>query len=372
MKVLVAGDYCPQYRVAELFEKGEFETVLGEVKELINDSDYSIVNFECPVTNGNEKAIDKIGPNLCCSHKGVEALKWAGFDCVTLANNHFYDYGDTGVKNTIEACVKYAINHVGGGEDYKTASSTLHKKINDKTLAVINCCEHEFSIATDKSGGSNPLNPIQQFYAIQEAKKQSDVVIVIVHGGHEHFQLPSPRMQETYRFFIDAGADAVVNHHQHCFSGYEFYHDKPIIYGLGNFCFDEKGSNGGIWNEGYIVAIDFSDSVKIEIFPYNQCDNKPTVALLPKDVYDMRLKEINTIIKDKEQLSKHLKDYYDSCHKQMSYIFEPIRNRLYNSLRYRGILPSLVSNKRKLMAFNYINCESHRDKLLSFLEDFYE
>jgi poly-gamma-glutamate synthesis protein (capsule biosynthesis protein) len=45
-------------------------------------------------------------------------------------------------------------------------------------------------------------------------------------------------MVETYRFFIEAGADAVVNHHQHCICGYEVYKGKPIFYGLGNFCFD--------------------------------------------------------------------------------------------------------------------------------------
>lgn len=43
-------------------------------------------------------------------------------------------------------------------------------------------------------------------------------------------------MQEIYRFFVDIGADAVINHHQHCYSGYEVYKEKPIFYGLGNFC----------------------------------------------------------------------------------------------------------------------------------------
>ena len=84
----------------------------------------------------------------------------------------------------------------------------------------------------------NPLLPIQQFYKIQEAKENADYVLVIVHGGIEHYQLPTSRMIETYRFFIDAGADAVVNHHQHCYSGYERYKSKPIIYGLGNLLFD--------------------------------------------------------------------------------------------------------------------------------------
>ncbi len=61
MKVLVAGDFCPQNRVAALFDKGNYASVLGEVKPIIEQADYSIVNFECPVTKGSEKPIEKQG-----------------------------------------------------------------------------------------------------------------------------------------------------------------------------------------------------------------------------------------------------------------------------------------------------------------------
>ncbi len=54
MKVLVAGNFCPQYRVSELLEREEYQSVLGEVKNIVKDVDYSIVNFECPVTKGGE------------------------------------------------------------------------------------------------------------------------------------------------------------------------------------------------------------------------------------------------------------------------------------------------------------------------------
>ena len=53
------------------------------------------------------------------------------------------------------------------------ASKILYKEIAGMTLAIINCCEHEFSIATEKTAGSNPLNPIKQYYAIKEAKEKA-------------------------------------------------------------------------------------------------------------------------------------------------------------------------------------------------------
>jgi Putative enzyme of poly-gamma-glutamate biosynthesis (capsule formation) len=239
ISVLIAGDFCPQRRVSALFDKGDYVSVLGGIRASVMDADYRIVNFECPVSMGDEPPIIKRGPNLRCSEKGLEAIKWAGFDCVTLANNHFYDFGYDGVVNTLDACRKSHLDAVGGGVNLAEASAVLYKEVGDKTLAIINCCEHEYSVATVNTAGSNPLDPIQQYRTIVEARKSADYVLVIVHGGHEMWPLPSPRMVQTYQFFIDAGADAVVNHHQHCFSGYEVYKNKPIFYGLGNFCFDK-------------------------------------------------------------------------------------------------------------------------------------
>ena len=254
MIILIAGDYCPRGRVISFFDKNDYSYVLSDVKNIIDKVDYSIVNFECPVVSADAKPIPKLGPNLHCSLSGAEAIKWVGFDCVTLANNHFYDYGKEGVEQSINGFDSLGIDHVGGGLNLNEASKILYKEIFGKRLAIINCCEHEFSIASDTTAGSNPLNPIQQYYSIQEARKNADYVLVIVHGGHELFQLPSLRMVETYRFFIETGADAVVNHHQHCYSGYEIWKGKPIFYGIGNFLFDGFKNMKSIWNEGYFVV----------------------------------------------------------------------------------------------------------------------
>lgn len=369
MIIIIAGDFCPQNRVGELIEKDDFPTVFGETKDVLSKADYCIVNFECPVCKGGEAPLEKQGPNLCCTSKGIEAIKWAGFDCVTLANNHFYDYCDAGVVNTIEKCTQESIDTVGGGMNLKEASSILFKKIEGKILAIINCCEHEFSIASETHGGSNPLNPVQQYYAIKQARENADFVLVIVHGGHEHWQLPSPRMKETYRFFIDAGADAVVNHHQHCFSGFEVYQGKPIFYGLGNFCFDRKGNWGKKWHEGLLLMLTFeAEKVGFEIYPYRQCFDRPSVEFLEKGAYDVQLVELNRILRDEKRLEEETKKYYASVEDKMSEVFEPCDGKYYLAGKRRGWLPSLISKKRKLLAENLICCESHRDKMMYYLE----
>lgn len=370
MKILIAGDFCPRERVAEIFEREDYSNVLSEIRELTSNVDYSIVNFECPVVTCSSNPIEKQGPNLKCTSNGVAAIKYAGFDCVTLANNHFYDFGESGVKETLITLDRFNISHVGGGMNIQEASQILYKEISGKKIAIINCCEHEFSIASAMKAGSNPLNPVRQYYAIQEARCNADNVIVIVHGGHEHFQLPSLRMVETYRFFIDAGADAVVNHHQHCYSGYEVYNGKPIFYGLGNFCFDNHNKRCGIWTEGYMVLIDFGNETPIfTLLPYIQCSNEPKVKMLPKTAFNSRFTELNSQICNPSKLREALNKYYLETARGYSNIFEPINNRFYLGAKRRGWLPSFISKDRKLKAYNFILCESHRDKLQFWFEN---
>ena len=96
MKIVVAGDLLPFGRVADLFDQKQYEIVFGQVREHIKEADYSIVNLECPICNGGEIPIEKFGPSHKCSDSVIGAILYAGFDCVTLANNHFRDYGDKG------------------------------------------------------------------------------------------------------------------------------------------------------------------------------------------------------------------------------------------------------------------------------------
>lgn len=71
--------------MAIAFEEENYAMVLNEVQNLTTQADYSIVNFECPVVTSDAEPILKCGPNLRCTSNGVKALKYAGFDCVTLA-----------------------------------------------------------------------------------------------------------------------------------------------------------------------------------------------------------------------------------------------------------------------------------------------
>lgn len=371
MIIIVAGDFVPCNRVAHLLENEAFETVFGEVKPLLSQVDYSIVNLEAPVICGQPTPIEKTGPNLRCSPKAIESLIWAGFDCVTLANNHFRDQGQQGVNETFASCERYGLNYVGGGINLEGASHILYHEIEGKVLAIVNFCENEWSIACGNYGGASPLNPVRNYYQIQEARNKADNVLVIVHGGVEGYQYPTPRMQETYRFFVDAGADVVVNHHQHCYSGYEVYRGKPIFYGIGNFCFDNKKPEDALWAQGYMVEILFNENgVNHVLVPYIQCAEEPRVKLMignTRSEFFDKIENINRVIGDRDELLSHFESLVNSIEQDRLLELEPYGNKYIRALQERNLLPSFVSKRTRKDVFNVISCESHREIILRIL-----
>lgn len=372
MNILIAGDFAPRYRLAESIRTGGFQKIFPDnVCEIVKSADFSFVNFESPIIETGYRPITKCGPNLHCAPNAADAIKYAGFTGVTLANNHILDFGVDGLRKTVECCKSVGLDVVGVGDNLDGAARVLYLEQERKKLAVINCCEHEFSIVTDTQAGANPLSPVRQWYQIREAKANADFVLVIVHGGHEHFQLPSLRMRGTYRFFVDAGADAVVNHHQHCYSGYEIYNGKPIFYGLGNFCFDDKSLRDSTWNQGYMVRLEFSgESVAFVLYPYSQCNDTASVNQLTdedKARFDKHLSELNEIIGDDVRLKLKVCEYYEQCSKSELAILEPYRGRVFNKLYRLGLLPRFVRGRKLSAMLNHIDCESHRDKLTDAL-----
>lgn len=369
--IIVAGDFCPMFRVQEAFDKKDF-SALKSMKPILDSADYSIVNFECPVVVGNSaKPIKKNGPCLKTTPNAIEALQYAGFDCVTLANNHFRDYGDEGCNTTIKLLKEANIDYVGGGRNLAEAQQVLYKQLGDKVLAVVNFCENEFSIATDKQAGSAPLDTVDNYNQIVEARRNADFVLVIVHGGHEHYQLPSPRMKKLYRHFVMLGADAVVNHHQHCYSGYEYFDGKPIVYGLGNFCFDEDVRNAAIWYEGYCVEID-TNNLEISLIPYRQCDKVAEVKPMDEcniDTFNQRIAELNEIIANDQLLQAEFDKWVEQCAKYKMTIFAPYFHRYLDAAARRNWIPMKLTAKRARVLLNHIACESHRDISIKVMND---
>jgi len=376
IKVLVAGDYYPGNDKDGIFEGMQLSEIFSDFLLLLKEYDYNIVNLECPVLELQKpNELFKTGVHLYCRPYHVKALKNAGFQLVTLANNHILDYGNEGLKSTFASCNAMNIDVVGCGRNLEEAQKPLYKNIKGRILAIVNFCENEFSIATKKQDGANPLNSVANYYQIKEANDNSDYVLVIIHGGHEHFQLPSPRMKELYRFFIDAGAHAVICHHAHCYSGYEIYKGFPIIYGIGNFLFNSSYEEPNTFYEGLAIGLIFEDEkVQFKQYPLIQCRENYGVRFMNNEETVKNresIEELNKVIMDDELLEKEFIKFIEKRSRFYLSSLEPYHGRLGLALYSRRLLPSLLTRRKIAQNLGIIRCESHRDILIKILDKKY-
>lgn len=369
VKIFITGDFCPINRIEMLISEGNYTAIFNDLLSYTQQSDVTVTNLECPLTTAVDK-IKKSGPSLKASESAIRALKFAGFNLVTMANNHIMDYGEAGLNSTLKSCQKHGIDYIGVGVNSQNARNITYKNINGIIIAFINFCENEWSVAKDNTPGANSLNPIANYYDIKEAKSKADHVFVIVHGGHEKYSLPSPRMKQTYRFFIDAGASAVIGHHTHCFSGYEIYNKAPIFYSLGNFIFDWENQNSQ-WNRGIGILFKMNlDSASFDVIPFSQCDQYPGARLLKdpeKILFKEEISKLNAMIADDKILEAEFDKFSKTRKKNYLSYLQPFSSNLLLSLYHRGIFPSFLSSQKRQNILNLITCESHRDVLLNLL-----
>lgn len=360
IKIIIAGDFVTTHTIDTKIEEGDY-SCLDAFRPFTEKADYSIVNLECPVVLRLPKPIQKSGPHLHCSNKAVDCLVKNGFNCVTLANNHFYDQGQSGVEDTIISLQKKCVDYVGGGVNSEEARRILFKEIGPYKVAIINACEHEFSIANSEHGGSNPIDLINIQKDIEKAHREADYVILILHGGIEHYPYPTPRMTRWYRHFVDLGADAVINHHQHCMCGYEVYNGKPIFYGLGNFYFPWSANRrrSKSWEFGYAVQLCLSERIDFEMIPYQQ--NDEGVLLRDKTVFEEEIESLNEVIKDDTLVQERFDKLIENTKNQLYCQFLPsfMRGRVPSAFARRGLLGELYKKNHSLSLKNKLNCESH-------------
>lgn len=373
IKITITGDFCPINKTEDLVKNKNFNDIFHDVLPVLKNSDLSITNLECPLTL-REKPISKTGPALKANPETIQLLKKGNFRLVTLANNHIMDFGQEGLFDTLQILKENKIDYVGAGKSIDEVRKPFVTIIKEKTIAIVNISENEFSTVYGDSPGTNPLEIIQNFNDIKNAKSKNDIVIVIYHGGNEEFNLPSPRVKKTLRFFVDAGADAVVLHHTHRFSGYEVYKNSPIFYGVGNFLFDHKQNKGIDWQYGLAITLIFScNGIDFQIYPIAHYDGKVIgVRLLNGDEKTYVLKKIstlNTIISNDNVLKSKFLEFVKIKEKQYQHFIEPHSIRILHILMGRGYIPSFLSKFKRKLYLNLIRCESHRDILLEILEN---
>jgi len=281
------GDVMLARKLNRLIDQNGIDYPFLQVKEMLASADITFTNLESPLSTQGKKLPGK-GIWFRGNPENVEALLGAGFDVVSLANNHALDYDSPALLETLDLLRSKGIQPVGAGKDINEARSAglvEAQGIKFAFLAYSEMADMFWSYqyprrlkATQDTPGIAPLVTDDVAADIAAVRPEVDYVIVSLHWGVEYQHLPEDYQRELAHKLIDAGADVVIGHHPHCLQGVEVYKQGLIAYSLGNFVFDQNWSEKT--KEGLLLRMTFTPAEweNAELLPVYINDGQPVVA----------------------------------------------------------------------------------------------
>lgn len=367
--IVVMGDICPYKGYPELFKTKNTDQIFGNILPVLKESGCVVANLETPITEFETK-LEKNGLNFKISQDCLDVLKQANIQAFSLANNHILDYNTDGLKNTLTALNDYNINSFGAG-DIATSKKPFTININNKKVSFLSFSEREYNCAVDYGIGANVWDDLTSIFDIGKEKQNCDFLIVLYHGGIEHYQYPSPLLKKRCRAIISAGADAVFCQHSHCIVTREKFEHGEILYGQGNNIFGYR-ENDSKWNEGLIVKINVTDALNFEYIP---------IVATPNGIDMPKESEKNNILSEFNFRSEQSKDDKFVCESWKKFCLSKKNhylpmlfswNRVLNKFNRisKGLLVKLFTKKNdRMVTKNIIRCVSHQEVVLTILDN---
>ena len=246
-----------------VLETPDATALLAEAAPALAEGDLVIGHLEVPHVHAARVLTTDV-PALPAPPSALDAVAAAGFDVLTLAGNHIYDFGPEGIAETQRHCADRGMQTAGAGADLDAALAPAVVERGGRRIAVlsINCVGPRDSWATSlKPGaayievvthyeprGANPGGPPRIFTfaeprslarvveAVRATAAEGVIVVVALHKGLVHVPVEIADYEiEIAHAMVDAGAHVVLGHHAHILKGVEMYRDRPIFHGLGNF-----------------------------------------------------------------------------------------------------------------------------------------
>jgi poly-gamma-glutamate synthesis protein (capsule biosynthesis protein) len=365
--IVIGADLCPIGENRAYFTAANDHALFNELLAEFEQADLSIANLECPLVD-QPTPIAKTGPVFGEPSAFINGIKQAGIDVLNLANNHILDHGAPGLENTLAVCTQAGIQTVGAGPNLNAARRILIRELGGLRVGLLAVAEHEFSIATKHSPGANPLDLIDFVRNVTSHRGQFDYLIVLLHGGDE-FLVPSPRIQNTCRFMVEMGANAVIVQHPHVLGGYEDYRGGHIVYGQGALLMDEAiYRDRQSFHEGFLVKLSIAADATsaMAIVPFVQSNPAPGARLMDQAKereFRRALAQRSAAIQDEAFVQTEWLKFCDqNKHAYISGLLG--HNRILSKLNARGWLTHFLYNQRSLLGVrNTVLCETHREAI---------
>lgn len=259
IKLTAVGDIMMGNGVETMIRRHGVKFPFQHISSVLKNSNITFGNLEAPLTNETNKAVSdytkiidtplvidgKVFRNVYCRAmpSSVEGLVYAGFDIVSLANNHILDYGAAGLFDTIKVLSERNMKYVGVGKNINDARKPVVSQV--KNIKVGFLAYSDVYLASKQKPGAASTKYIKE--DIRKLKDKVDIIVVSIHGGMSIADHPLPDEIKMMHSIIDSGASLILRHHPHVIQGIEHYNKGVIVYSLGNFVFDYNIDP--LWND---------------------------------------------------------------------------------------------------------------------------
>ena len=248
VSIVAGGDVMLDRGVRAQIHKHGAPALFSGIAPMLRQADFAFANLECPlaqlapkVPKPARRPVFKADPAL------APALRQAGFDVLSLANNHALDCGSQGLSETLDALGKARLQAVGAGHTLAQAPQPIVTQARGVRIAWI--AATEFAPLGQRGSGPSiaPLETAALRAQVRAARSVADVVVLSLHWGIEYHAAPSSRQRRWARAALEAGADVILGHHPHVLGPVEEVRiggrRRLIAYSLGNLVFDSPRWN---------------------------------------------------------------------------------------------------------------------------------
>jgi gamma-polyglutamate biosynthesis protein CapA len=255
---MAVGDVMMDRGIRTMMKQKGVDAPFEHITPWIQQGDIAMFNLETAVVDSGDGHPLLKRFSFRADPSFLKGLTHAGFNLAHLANNHTIDYGKEGLMTTIRHLKANGIHHMGAGENEQEAFRPSLLRVKGQTFAFFGMLEFLLEGTTFLPEKPYPAyGSIDQLCRlIEQYRDYVDYVVVSFHWGKEFQHQPTRQQEQFAHRVIDAGADLVLGHHAHVLQPMALYKNKWIVYGLGNFVFDQSGITT---SSSAIFTCDFKD-----------------------------------------------------------------------------------------------------------------
>lgn len=230
--------------------KEDYAYPFRNIEDRLNKADLLFGNLESVIS---DKGFDQGGKySFRAPPQTIKGLTLAGFDILSMANNHPLDWGRNALADSKKRLEEENISPLGAGLSPYKPTFIDKEGVTFGFLAYTDLGPSGWK-PTSTSPGVAIYEKEKMINGLKEAQEKADIVIVSLHFGPEYQTTPSSRQKDISQLAIEKGADLVVGHHPHVIQPVKEYKDGLIAYSLGNFIFDQDFSEETM--EGLVLDV---------------------------------------------------------------------------------------------------------------------